>query len=165
MRCILVAPLLLMAAWLDAGLSPAEVDHFEASRKRAEKGEAEGQAMLGFCYYIGQGVRQDYEKAFHWLRRAAVTDSNAQTIIAFAYYNGEGVPQDYAEAVSWYRKAVDLGNPRAMVNLGSCYQRGEGVRADSVAAVGLWRRAAEMGEARAIISRGGLCPGSRAGWR
>ena len=149
MRYLVRSFLLLLSAWACAGVTPAEVAHFEKCRLRAEAGEAQGQSMLGFCYFVGQGVEQDYEKAFLWLRRAAVKDSDAQMILAHAYYNGEGVPQDHAAAVSWYRKAVELGNPRAMVNLGSCYQRGEGVRADSGEAVALWRRAAEMGEARA----------------
>ncbi|GBL43520.1 secretory immunoglobulin A-binding protein EsiB [Verrucomicrobiota bacterium] len=164
MRYLVRSFLLLLSAWVCAGLTPAEVVHFEKCRLRAEAGDAEGQSMLGFCYFVGQGVEKDYEKAFLWLRRAAVKDSDAQMILAHAYRNGEGVPQDHAAAVSWYRKAVELGNPRAMVNLGSCYQRGEGVRADSGEAVALWRRAAEMGEARVQYFLGeayaqGIAPG------
>ena len=101
-------------AWLDAGLSPAEVDHFEASRKRAEKGEAEGQSMLGFCYFVGQGVKQDYAEAVRWYRKAAEQgDSYAQCNLGACYENGEGVMKDLSTALHWYRLAAAQGDADA----------------------------------------------------
>jgi TPR repeat protein len=40
-------------------------------RKAAEQGDAEAQSRLGFLYYMGQGVPQDYLLAHMWFNLAA----------------------------------------------------------------------------------------------
>jgi TPR repeat protein len=39
-------------------------------RKAAKLGDADGQAMLGAAYHIGQGVPKDPVQAYAWLMRA-----------------------------------------------------------------------------------------------
>ena len=39
---------------------------FKYCKKLAEEGITEAQFNLGFMYYSGQGVKQDYFKAFEW---------------------------------------------------------------------------------------------------
>ena len=40
-------------------------------RKAAEKGDADAQFNLGFCYYNGKGVEKDLIEYVKWLRKAA----------------------------------------------------------------------------------------------
>src|SRR5258708_34225129 len=77
------------------------------------------QSDLGFRYFKGQGVPQDYAEAVRWYRKAAEKgDAKAQYGLGFMYREGQGVPQDYAEAVRWYRKAADQGDAKAQRALG-----------------------------------------------
>src|SRR5579863_3154609 len=44
-------------------------------RRGAERGDADGQAMLGAAYYLGAGVERDPRQALVWLLRAAAGKS------------------------------------------------------------------------------------------
>jgi len=37
---------------------------------KAEAGDADGQYSLGYVYYEGEGVEQDYKKAFEWRQKS-----------------------------------------------------------------------------------------------
>ena len=64
------------------------------------------------------GVRQDYQEAAKWYRKAAEQGvPNAMAGLARLLLNGFGVAQDYAEAVKWYRMAAELGNLEAITEL------------------------------------------------
>ena len=76
------------------------------------------QNILGYMYEHGEGVKQDYKKAFKWYRKAAQHD------LGVRYDNGTGVKQDHKEAVAWYRRAADQGHASAQFNLGSMYREG-----------------------------------------
>jgi TonB family protein len=71
-----------------------------------------------------------------------------------AYENGQGVSKDDAEAVRWYRKAAELGEMRAMTNLGVMLATGSGVAKDEVEAVRWFRKAAEAGNALGMKNLG-----------
>ena len=104
-------------------------------RKLAGQGDAESQSRLGYMYYQGQGVPQDYAAAPKWYRLAADQgNADAQFDLAFMYYEGLGVPQDYAAALKWYRLAAAQGYARAQYSLGYMYANGEGVPQDHVQA-------------------------------
>jgi len=61
------------------------------------------QYRLGVRYYNGQDVTQNYDKALHWLRKAAEQGhAKARSHLGDMYAKGEGVPQDNAEAAKWY---------------------------------------------------------------
>ena len=76
----------------------------------AEQGDADAQSILGFMYYIGDGVRKNYAKALKWCSLAADQgDTGAQLILGLMYYNGNGVPKSYAKAVKWWRLMADQG--------------------------------------------------------
>jgi uncharacterized protein len=78
--------------------------------RRAEKGDANAQFVLGLKYDTGKGVPQDYAEAAKWYRKAAEQGyAEAQFNLGSMYDEGRGVPQDYAEAAKWYRKAKDQG--------------------------------------------------------
>ena len=42
----------------------------EKYRKAAEQGNVMAQNSLGWCYYFGKGVTQDYTEALKWYRKA-----------------------------------------------------------------------------------------------
>ena len=74
----------------------------------AEQGNTEAQIVLGWMYYNGEGVPQDFAEAAAWYRKAAKQgDAGAQTTLWEMYLHGEGVPQDDVEAVAWHRKAAE----------------------------------------------------------
>ena len=50
---------------------------FEEMRSAADEGEPSAQCALGICFQNGQGVKQDYQEAVKWFRRAA--DQNDST--------------------------------------------------------------------------------------
>jgi TPR repeat protein len=120
-------------------------------RPFAEHGNATAQFNLGFMYYEGQGVPQDYATAMSWFRKAADQgDANAQNQLAIMYNKGQGVPQDYATAVSWYRKAAEQGDTAAQYNLGAMYNNGQGVPQDYVAAH-MWFNLAAAGRDKLAV--------------
>ena len=117
-------------------------------KKSAEFGNAKAQRMLGDCYYVGEGIREDKQEAVKWFRLAAEQgDAAAQWMLGDCYYVGEGIREDKREAVKWFRLAADQGNAEAQGWLGYCYFWGEGIREDKQEAVKWYRLAAEQGDA------------------
>ena len=136
--------------WYEKGLKQEK--HLVA--KYGEENEKElfvpAQYNLAQCYYEGDGVEQNYEKAVYWYTKAAkLGDADAQNNLGNCYQNGEGVEQDYEKAVYWYTKAAKLGDADAQNNLGNCYQNGEGVEQDYEKAVHWYRKAAKQGNQEA----------------
>jgi hypothetical protein len=83
-------------------------------RKSDEQGHAQAQFNLGVCYYNGEGVRKDAEKAAEWYRKAAEQGyAAAQFALSACYNSGEGVPRDMGQAVVWLRKAAEQGHAKA----------------------------------------------------
>jgi TPR repeat protein len=58
-----------------------------------------------------------------------------------------GLTTNMKKAVKIYKRAVELGNVRAMTNLGGCYERGHGVAQDNKKAMQLYRMASARGDA------------------
>ena len=84
---------------LEKGFKAAQEGDFATAlsewRPLAERGEAIAQQSLGFMYYNGQGVSQDYTEALKWYLLAADQGvAGAQSNLALMYYNGQGVKQD-----------------------------------------------------------------------
>src|SRR5579872_2025820 len=69
--------------------------HDAASIMRsADVGNPEAQTHLGYLYYKGRGVPQDYEAAAYWLTRAAEQgEPTAQFLLGLLYDKGQGVEQ------------------------------------------------------------------------
>lgn len=128
------------------------------------------QYYLGFMYYYGQGVTQDYDSAIKCFRRATPSDIsdngygyNEQAIcmLGIAYEEGNGVAQDFATAAAWYRLAAGKadsndtthyfspGCAEAQNRLADAYRNGKGVENDPGNALFWYRKAAEQGHAAA----------------
>ena len=119
-------------------------------KKSAEFGNAKAQRMLGDCYFVGEGIREDKREAVKWFRLAAEQgDAETQWRLGACYYVGEGIREDKQEAVKWFRLAAEQGDAEAQRMLGACYYVGEGIREDKREAVKWYRLAAEQGDAEA----------------
>lgn len=90
----------------------------KALQPLASQGDAEAQFRLGSLYYQGLGVRQDYQEAASWLRKAAEQGHVfAQTTLGTFYAQGvQGViEKDYPQALMWYIFAAAKGDGEAKV--------------------------------------------------
>ena len=104
-------------------------------RTLADKGDFHAQSALGFMYYTGSGVLEDFVQAVNWYRKAAEQgDSYAQGSLGQMYGNGDGVPKDAVKALSWFKKAAEGGNFSSQAVLGRMYASGDGVLKDFVIA-------------------------------
>jgi len=141
-----------------AAVGTVQQDFIEALRAKAEQGDAQALASLGYMYSIGFGVPQDDAEAVRWYRLAADQGHDrAQYNLGLAYANGHfGVPQDEAEAVRWYRLAADQRNSDAQYNLGIAYDNGQGVPEDDAEAVRWYRLAAAQGDDLAMFNLGAM---------
>ena len=119
---------------------------FDKDLAAAKRGDASAQANVGYCYYEGEGVSQDYKQAAYWFRKAADQgNAEAQYYLGLCYYNGQGVAEDDTQAVSWFRKAANQGDADAQCYLGICYEDGCGVSQDKIQSANWYRKAAEQG--------------------
>ena len=124
---------------------PADIRH------DAELGNAKAQALMGYLYKDGKGVRRDLAEAAKWFGMAALQgDAEAQDWFGYLYETGQGVPQDYREAVRWYQMAAEQGNADAQKNLGLMYANGKGVAQSSQDAVMWLKKAAAQGNGEAL---------------
>lgn len=88
----------------------------------AYAGDAEAQLSLAYMYLRGEGVEQDYEKAFKWTEKSAEQGlAQAQNELGRAY---EQMKQDYNKAIEWYKKAAVQGYQDAQKNLDRLYENG-----------------------------------------
>jgi len=78
---------------------------------------------LGQRYEKGQGVVQNYLRAFDLYTKAANKGhAAAQHDLGELYYHGHGVNQDYAKARQWYEKSAAQGYAKAKNNLARLLQ-------------------------------------------
>jgi TPR repeat protein len=81
---------------------------------RAERGDANAQARLGFMYEHGRGVAQDYVIAVYWYMAAAAQGhSTGQYLIGLMYDKGHGVVRSATLAYMWLNLAAAHAPPRA----------------------------------------------------
>ena len=85
----------------------AQKDDLTAIKRRAEQGNVDTQAFLGFMYRNNLRVDQDYEEAFRWYQSAAY-DGHVKAMynLGLMHEYGQGVPQDYTQAYMWDLLAV-----------------------------------------------------------
>jgi tetratricopeptide (TPR) repeat protein len=102
---------------------------------------------LGMIYRDGDGVAQDFAKAYeHFSVAAALGDPNGQRSLGELYESGEGISIDHAKAVYWYRKAAEQQDACAQYRLGVHYFSGLGVQQDREQAFLWYSKASENGD-------------------
>ena len=110
---------------------------------------------LGVCYESGNGVEQNWKRAFALYQKAVDKGHDkALSALGQCYEYGNGVPKDMKMAVILYEKGVEKNVHHAMYRLGECYRFGNGVEKDYQRAVELYQRAANLDDAHAISSLG-----------
>jgi TPR repeat protein len=119
--------LLMIAVVVLVGCGKPKTE-LEATKEKADQGDAIAQFNLGQMYREGEGVEKDAKEAFKWYQKAADQGlAIAQFSLGLMYGNGLGVEQDFKEAVKWYHKAADQGDAGAQYSLGVMYGMGNGV--------------------------------------
>ncbi len=145
----------LAQEWLGDHLRNLEL-HEQAVRWYAEAaahGSASASYNLGWMYYHGRGVPQDYGAAMRlWHQAGLQPMPRALGSIGLLHERGAGVPQDYAEAARWYQLAAENGDAPANWFLGRLYARGLGVPRDPARSLRHLRRAADSGHRSAQYS-------------
>ena len=132
------------------------VREFAEIAKKACAGELDAVFKLGECYFDGQGVSRDSEKAVALFRQAAEKGhAAAQHALAMRFEYGYGVEPDLTEAAKWYRLAAEQGNPEAQTALGIVLANGNGVPRDEAQAVKWFREAASKGDETAQFNLAG----------
>ena len=114
----------------------------------ADAGDRRAQYAIGFMYQFGQGVPQDYQKAFELFELAArQNDTDAQYALGMLLEQGLGTSRrDYRAALEWYVRAADGGgNPNADFAVGRMYLKALGTNRNLGAAFDRFRRAALQG--------------------
>ena len=84
----------------------------------AEKGFHLAQNSIGLCYYTGDGVEKNEQRAAYWFRCAAEQGlAAAQFNLGWLYEHGEGVPLNIFQASHWYTLAAKQGYRKAQERL------------------------------------------------
>lgn len=114
-------------------------------KKASDLGHPEAASIMGFQYYMGQGVVKDLKKAAEYYKLAAERGSSAgQRHYAICLINGEGVKQDMAEGFNWAYKSAMQGDIKSFTLLGQSYRYGVGTDLDNKEAYEWLKMAAEM---------------------
>lgn len=109
----------------------------------SEQGDAEASLEIGFRYYSGIGVPQDYSKAIRYFRRAeALDNAEAQYNLGVMYDNAIGIEHDVDKAFEYYKKSAEQGLPQGQFSLGEMYYAGLGCEKNDQEAV-YWLQKAE----------------------
>lgn len=84
--------------------------------QKAYAGDPKAMNQLGLAYYQGDGIAQDYEKAFEWFNRAAnvlYPNGDAMYMLSTCYRFGFGTNKDLAKAEYWLNRAQETGSNEA----------------------------------------------------
>lgn len=99
--------------------------------KAAEYDDVEAMFDLGYAFYHGEGITQDYPSAVMWFKRAANKQyPKAEYNLAFCYMNGLGVAADYDKALKLLMASANHGFDQARLTLSECYEHGVLVEQD-----------------------------------
>jgi TPR repeat protein len=102
----------MKAAWQAGHYAEA----IQNAQIRADRGDANAQALLGKAYYEGVGVTRNYATALIWLNKAvAQNNPDAMFVLGLMYELGRGVKQDLNRAIGLFDKAAGLGQRYAQM--------------------------------------------------
>ncbi len=128
----------------------------ECFRKAADMGYGEAEANLGYLYY---NEKPTSPEKCAWYMKCAFAhgflhDADAACFLGEIYTSGDGVKKDAVEGLAWTKRSADLGNGRAMRNLGIHYEKGWGTPQNSERAIYWYKKSAETGFADGMIACG-----------
>jgi TPR repeat protein len=109
-------------------LATTKEESFERVRGWANKGKTWAQADLGDLYLHGHGVKQSYETAIEYYKKAIQQrDPNAMFGLAVMYEHEQGVTKSFEKSFELYTSAAHQGHATAQSNLGVMYYHGNGI--------------------------------------
>ena len=110
---------------------------------------------LGYNYYKGKGVEQDYELAVACYSRAAWQGHIvAANNLGLCYELGNGVVHNVEAMIYWYEKSANAGYATAQSNLGLLYYYGNKVEKDYEKALYWYKKAESQGYGRTMYELG-----------
>lgn len=104
--------------------------------KAGKAGYVRAWQNLGLMYFYAHcGVKQDFEKAFHYFNTGVEAGGiGALYDAGYMLYKGLGCRQDYKKAVEYFIKGAGKEHAPCMYMLGLCYRNGYGVDMDEAEA-------------------------------
>lgn len=147
-----------MYAW--AGLVALGLDYritseqaFELLKKAVALGHLQSMVETGLCYYNGDLVKQDKDKAREYWKEASEKGSiEAKVRLAFSRISDYEKGADVSNEIKVFVESSKSGSVLAQSALAYCYEKGIGVRIDKPKAVELYRKAAQRGNMAAYNS-------------
>lgn len=110
------------------------------------------QNILGLCYFVGFGCKEDHSEALCWWGKAAEQDDDcAMYFLGRSHLYGDGTEKDYIQAKSWLECAAKKGHNGAQVMLGNMYFDGLGIATKYYDAVFWYKKAAKSGNPEAMF--------------
>lgn len=95
---------------------------------KVEREDAYKEYLIGRMYMNGQGVDQDYNKAYYSFKLSATNGySHSNYYIGNMYYYGLGFEQSFEKAAEYYYRAQNDNDMYATYRLAKMYLKGEGV--------------------------------------
>lgn len=127
-----------------------EHDDFSRVFAHAEKGNVEAELCVAKMYFTGWGTSRDFNQAFTWNSKAAVSGSQAgKSEVGKAYMLGTGVFKDTKRAQGIFLSLINQGYMPAASSLGEMYMYGYGVSTDLKKAFTWYQKAATSGDPEA----------------
>lgn len=127
---------------------------------RAEKGDNLSQFDLGYLYFNGWGVNQDFSKSFYWFQKSAEQGNiEAQKSLYRMSWLGKGVRQSYQQGVFWLQKAAEGKDVESQRKLGDLYLsdwvgKNDSVYKDHEKAIYWLKLASKTGDGKSLLSLG-----------
>ena len=122
-------------AWFQRGL--------DYLKKASEAGNTDAMIDCGAVYYNGYFVKQDFDTAVYWYKKAADA-GNVQAISNMYYYGRGPLKIDYEKAYIYFTKAAMLGDDVAWYKVGDFYLKGIYVSKDPTAAFSFYLRCRDI---------------------
>ncbi len=134
---------------------------FEWYKKGADNGSLICQTNLGEYYFVGKGVKQNFEKAWFWYNKALngyeknakEDDLFSMEKVAIFYKNGYGCEINIEKANYWYKKYAEKVmsfaencNVKMQKELGDLYRDGNGVEQSYQKAEYWYNKASKQGD-------------------
>ena len=116
----------------------------------AEGGHPKAAFLLGYYYYAGRNVEQDYATAMTWFQKAIqLGDARSMYYLGLMYSKGQGVEANQEESAKWYLKSAEGGYVSSMYTIGRRYELGNGVEQSIETAIAWYQKAADAGHTKA----------------
>lgn len=98
---------------------------------KVSREDAYKEYLIGRMYMNGQGIEQDYDKAYYSFKLSAINGySHANYYIGNIYYYGLGFEQSFEKAAEYYYRAHNSNDMYATYRLAKMHLNGEGVSVD-----------------------------------